>query len=65
MLGSGICTGSTSLQGTNMVTDPSKDMVTDPARSVPACLVNRYVEAEVRQPAFSRIYQAAAGDVEM
>jgi hypothetical protein len=58
-----ICTGSTRLQGANMVTDPSKDMVTGPA-GPGACLpvnlvVNQYVETEVRLPAFARIYQAA------
>jgi hypothetical protein len=42
-----------------MVTGPSKDMVTNPARP------GEYVEAEVRLPAFACIYQAAAGDLEM
>jgi hypothetical protein len=52
-----------------MVSDPCEDMVTGPARPgacLPAnLLVNQYVEAEVRLPAFARIYQAASGDLEM
>jgi hypothetical protein len=52
-----------------MVSDPSENIVTSPVQPG-ACLpvnlaINRYVEAEVRAPAFARIYQAASEDLEM
>ena len=57
-------------QGAIIVTDPSENIVTSPfwpGACLPATVVNQYVEAEVRLPAFARIYiyQAASGDLEM
>ena len=50
-----------------MVTDPIKNIYR-PVRHAPAFLrtqlLTRYVEAEVRLPAFARIYQAASEDLE-